>query len=58
MTRRNHQLVRFFSLAVAVSSVAYMGARSNVFADVTEEGLSEITPETLGQVETRLVSRR
>ncbi|MCR9164133.1 MAG: Gldg family protein [Nannocystaceae bacterium] len=57
MTRRNHQLVRFFSLAIAASSVAYMGARANTFADVTEEGLSEITPETLGVIENIGVER-
>lgn len=51
MTRRNHQLVRFFSLAVAAASVAYIGTRANTFADVTEEGLSEITPETLAVIE-------
>ncbi len=57
MTRRNHQLVRFFSLAIAASSVAYMGARANSFADVTEEGLSQITPETLGVIENIGVER-
>lgn len=57
MTRRNHQLVRFFSLAIAASSVAYMGARANSFADVTEEGLSKITPETLGVIENIGVER-
>ncbi len=51
MTRRNHQLVRFFALTVATASLAYMGARANSFADVTEEGLSAITPETLGVIE-------
>ncbi len=57
MTRRNHQLVRFFALAVAASSVAYMGARANVYSDVTEEGLSEITPETLGVIQNIGVDR-
>ncbi len=51
MTRRNHQLVRFFSLVAAAASVGYMGARANSFADVTEEGLSAITPDTLGVIQ-------
>jgi len=57
MTRRNHQLVRFFSLAVAAASVGYMGARSNSYADVTEEGLSKITPDTLGVIQNIGVER-
>jgi len=51
MTRRNHQLVRFFSLVAAAASVGYMGARANSFADVTEEHLSEITPDSLGVIQ-------
>ncbi len=51
MSRRNHQLARFFSLAIAGVSISYMASRANVNADVTEEGLSQITPDTLGVIE-------
>jgi ABC-2 type transport system permease protein len=50
MTRRNHQLARFFALSVAVGSVAYMGARAGTFFDTTQEGLSKITPDTLAVI--------
>lgn len=46
LQRRHHQMVRFLALAVAASSVAYMGSRARVRADVTQEGLSELLPTT------------
>ena len=46
LKRRHHQLIRLLCLVVAGSSLAYVGSRSRVRADLTEEGLSQITPAT------------
>ncbi len=47
---RHHRLIRFFSLAAIVGSATYMGHQSSVRTDVTEEGLSRLTTETLGLI--------
>ncbi|MCA9649147.1 MAG: Gldg family protein [Myxococcales bacterium] len=44
---RFQALVRFFALVAITTSVAYMGRQTQVRTDVTEEGLSRLTPETL-----------
>jgi ABC-2 type transport system permease protein len=46
MSRRIHQLIRFFALATIAVSAVYMAQRSNARMDATAEGLSEITPDT------------
>ena len=51
LQRRHHQLIRFFALIALAISVTYMGTRSRVRADVTEEGLSEVTEGTLQVIE-------
>jgi len=46
MLHRHHRFIRWVSAAVTVGSLVYMAQRSNVRADVTAEGLSQITPAT------------
>ncbi|MGB1275848.1 MAG: DUF7088 domain-containing protein, partial [Nannocystaceae bacterium] len=51
---RHHRLIRFVSLTVAAVSLSYIAHRSNLRADVTEEGLSELTSSTrdlIGSIE-------
>lgn len=43
---RHHQLVRFGALLVAGVSFTYMASRAQTRVDVTEEGLSQLTPDT------------
>jgi ABC-2 type transport system permease protein len=43
---RIHGLIRFASILVLTASTVYMAGRSNLRADLTAEGLSEITPST------------
>ncbi|MCA9661779.1 MAG: Gldg family protein [Myxococcales bacterium] len=43
---RHHRFIRWVSAAVTAVSLAYMAQRANVRADVTAEGLSQITPAT------------
>ncbi|PRP97452.1 ABC-type uncharacterized transport system [Enhygromyxa salina] len=45
-TPRIHRLLRLLALVVIVASVTYMAERSNARADLTSEGLSQITPGT------------
>ncbi|MCA9704904.1 MAG: Gldg family protein [Myxococcales bacterium] len=49
---RHERLVRFLSLAMIVASATYIGHRTQARTDVTEEGLSRLTPETLGLIQT------
>jgi ABC-2 type transport system permease protein len=51
LPRRHHQLIRFFALLALAISVTYMGTRARLRADVTEEGLSQITEGTLQVIE-------
>jgi ABC-2 type transport system permease protein len=46
MAPRMHRLARLFALLVIVASLTYMAQRSNGRADLTAEGLSQITPDT------------
>ena len=46
MKPRIHSLARLLALVVIVGSVTYMAQRSNGRADLTSEGLSQITPDT------------
>lgn len=46
MHPRIHRLVRLSSLVVTAISLGYVAQRTNLRADVTEEGLSQITPPT------------
>ncbi|MEZ4384578.1 MAG: Gldg family protein [Nannocystaceae bacterium] len=46
MRSRHHRFIRWVSVAVTAASLAYMAQRSNLRADVTAEGLSQITPAT------------
>jgi ABC-2 type transport system permease protein len=46
MHPRIHRLIRFVSYAVTAVSLTYVAQRSNLRADVTAEGLSQITPPT------------
>ncbi len=55
--RRKHQLVRFGALVVAGVSLTYMANRAAVSTDVTEEGLSQITPDTQTVIEGIAVER-
>ncbi len=44
---RQDRLIRVLALGVMVVSAAYMGQRTQARTDVSEEGLSRLTPETL-----------
>ena len=46
MHPRIHRLIRLSSLVVTAISLGYVAQRTNPRADVTEEGLSQITPPT------------
>ena len=46
MHPRIHRFIRFSSLLVTAVSLGYVAQRTNVRADVTEEGLSQITKPT------------
>jgi len=46
MHPRIHRLIRLSSLVVTAISLGYVAQRTNLRADVTEEGLSQITPAT------------
>lgn len=46
MAPRVHRLIRLFALLALAASFTYMAQRSNVRADLTAEGLSQITPST------------
>ncbi|EDM80757.1 probable permease of ABC transporter [Plesiocystis pacifica SIR-1] len=46
MQPRHHHLIRLFALAATVGSLTYMAQRSNARADLTAEGLSQITSGT------------
>ena len=46
MHPRIHRLIRFSALFVTAVSLGYAAQRSNLRADVTEEGLSQITKPT------------
>jgi ABC-2 type transport system permease protein len=46
MHPRIHRLIRFASLFVTAVSLGYAAQRSNLRADITEEGLSQITKPT------------
>jgi len=48
---RHEQLIRVLALVAIVASVAYVGQRTQARVDVTEEGLSRLTPETLTLIE-------
>lgn len=47
LLQRHHRLIRLLSLATLVGSLTYMGHQSRSRMDVTEEGLSRLTPETI-----------
>ncbi len=49
---RHERLVRFLALTVTVVSATYIGHQLQARTDVTEEGLSALTPETLGLIQT------
>ncbi|MEM7155100.1 MAG: Gldg family protein [Myxococcota bacterium] len=51
LTARHHRLIRLLALIVITVSVAFMGQRSHVRSDLTEEGLSQLTPDTLKLIE-------
>ncbi len=44
MAPRVHRLIRLFALLALAASFTYMAQRSNLRADLTAEGLSQITP--------------
>lgn len=46
MAPRIHRLMRLFALVVIVASTTYMAQRSNARMDLTNEGLSKVTPST------------
>ena len=46
LLHRHHRFIRWVSVAVTAGSLVYMAQRSNIRADVTAEGLSQITPAT------------
>lgn len=46
MLRRHHQLIRFGALLVAGASMTSMALQSHWRIDLTEEGLSQISPDT------------
>jgi ABC-2 type transport system permease protein len=46
LTARHHQLIRFGAILVTAASVTYMANRAPMHADLTAEGLSQITPGT------------
>ncbi|HFE44026.1 MAG TPA: hypothetical protein ENJ18_00840 [Nannocystis exedens] len=43
---RHHRFIRWVSVAITAGSLVYMAQRSNLRADVTAEGLSQITTAT------------
>lgn len=51
LTARHHRLIRLLALIVIAVSVTFMGQRSHVRTDLTEEGLSQLTPDTLKLIE-------
>lgn len=57
MTARHQTLIKLLSLLVIVVSVTYMGSQVRSRTDVTEEGLSQLTPETLGLIQTIAADR-
>jgi ABC-2 type transport system permease protein len=48
---RHEQLIRVLALGAIVASATYIGHRMQARTDVTEEGLSRLTPETLALIE-------
>jgi ABC-2 type transport system permease protein len=46
LSARHHQIIRFGALLVTAASVTYMANRAPMHADLTAEGLSQITPGT------------
>ncbi len=48
---RQHRLIRFLALATMVVSGTYMAHQARSRADVSAEGLSRLTPETLGLIQ-------
>ncbi|MEX1368218.1 MAG: Gldg family protein [Nannocystaceae bacterium] len=57
MNPRHQRLINLLSLLVIVVSVAYIGQQLRSRSDVTEEGLSRLTPETLGVIQSISVER-
>jgi ABC-2 type transport system permease protein len=51
LQRRQHQIIRFLALLALAVSVTYMATRARLRADVTEEGLSQVTEGTLAVIE-------
>jgi ABC-2 type transport system permease protein len=51
LSARHHQLIRFGAILVTAASVTYMANRAPVHADLTAEGLSQITPGTRDVIE-------
>jgi len=49
---RHDRLIRLLALGTIVVSTTLVGYRLQVRTDVTEEGLSQLTPETLGLIQT------
>lgn len=48
---RHDRLVRVLALGAIVASATYIGHRTQARTDVSEEGLSRLTPETLGLIQ-------
>jgi ABC-2 type transport system permease protein len=46
LSARHHHLIRFGAILVTAASVTYMATRAPMHADLTAEGLSQITPGT------------
>lgn len=57
MSARFHRLIRFFALLIMVPCLAYMARRCNIQKDMTSEGLSELTPETLALIDSTPTDR-
>lgn len=48
---RHERLIRVLALGVMVVSATYMGQQLQARTDVSEEGLSQVTPETMGLIQ-------
>jgi ABC-2 type transport system permease protein len=48
---RHERLIRVLALGAIVASATYIGHRTQARVDVTEEGLSRLTPDTLGLIQ-------
>ncbi|MCH9684405.1 MAG: GldG family protein [Deltaproteobacteria bacterium] len=50
LSSRHHRLIRFAALTTIAVSLAFVGHQSHVRTDVTEEGLSRLTIDTVGLI--------